>query len=585
MATYYVSMSGGNNANNGLSISAPFRNLCAFATSSDSLPSPLSATNFLKPGDTVKLKRGDEWVGLDAQWNVESTGSASGYITFEDYGTGAKPLFTGGRTAASLGLNTWTLYSGNIYYTTNVTWEVRGACEDGTKPLWLSQSRFGGLNNMVAGSCFWSSSQSRLYVWCSDGLSPSQHTIYIFRHPTDDNFRGLVKVKKGGGGSHIIFRNIHVRMSNTQGFSSSGEYQFFYDCKAEFCARDGFYFIKNAVTAPGAQYNEAHRCEAHYNVLAGGGFGQGFTGEAPYNKWNYCTANNNGMAGFDLLDYNTSTDVQFCEINYCQAHNNGRSPTTLDNFDAGIYLDGCSNCTVFSCITSGAGMNTIYDAPGISIDVEPLGYSNGKRANNNKIINCLVYNCRGEMLRIGQITGQNGVMAVDNALVIGNTFHKTTTTGGEGMYVRATNFTFKNNVVQMNANIPLMFISNASETEPTMEMDNNVLYNPGSTAIVSLSGTTKTITEWRLTPYFHDLLSSTSNPLLTNTSSTAFNARVAAGSPAIDLADETVFPFQFRGTAVATNASDTWSNWDAGYHYEPFGTRLSGIKLTNVRLT
>lgn len=583
MATYYVSSSTGSNSNNGTSSATPFRNLCGFATTEDAVASPLSGTNYLQPGDTVKIKRGDTWNGLASQWTINSSGSSSGYITFETYGEGPRPRFIGGRTATDLGL-TWSLHSGNIYKATYApSTAPRALVQDETTPLWRAgglASSSSGLTQMVAGTFFHSAGV--LYVWCTDGADPTTHTIHIATHPTDDNFRGLVKVKKDGAGSYIKFRDLEVWLSNAMGFTSSGEFQEFWNCKAQFTAKDCFYFIKNAVTAPGAQYNLAAFCEAQYGTIAGGGNGQNFTSEAPYVTWIFCRSENGGMAGFDLLDYNSSTDVQYNKILWCQSHNNGRSITTIDNYDPGIYLDGASNSLVYGCVTSGAGMNTSYDAPGISVDVEPLGYGNGKRANNNSIINCLSYNSRGEAIRIGQITGGNSVTAIDNLKIINCTFDKQGTGGDEMCYFRATNSTIKNNVWRCTVDIPMIY---KSGTTTGLTSDYNVFYKSTGTTIVSEGGTTRTFSAWQGLGY--DAHSVNTNPLLTSTTAATFDARLGGGSPALALADKTAWTGYpaITGTVLSTNALDSVTSPAAGFHYNSQGFVLDGMKLSGVTLT
>ena len=83
MANYYISQSSGNNANDG-SEATPFKTFKA-----------LTSLNFLASGDNVNLLRNDEWIGSDMAAAINSSGDDTGYITFQDYGTGSKPLLTG----------------------------------------------------------------------------------------------------------------------------------------------------------------------------------------------------------------------------------------------------------------------------------------------------------------------------------------------------------------------------------------------------------------------------------------------------------------------------------------------------------
>lgn len=76
----YYTATNGNDANNGLSTSTPFRTLSKINTTA------------LVPGDQVLFRRGDTFRGtLDLTWS----GSAVNPITFGAYGTGARPIIAG----------------------------------------------------------------------------------------------------------------------------------------------------------------------------------------------------------------------------------------------------------------------------------------------------------------------------------------------------------------------------------------------------------------------------------------------------------------------------------------------------------
>lgn len=97
--TYYVSNTG-SDSNNGLSESTPWKTLSKVN----------SIMSNLQPGDSVLLKRGDEW---RETLSVTKSGAANKHITFGAYGTGNKPKITGSDKISS-----WTVHSGNVWKAT-----------------------------------------------------------------------------------------------------------------------------------------------------------------------------------------------------------------------------------------------------------------------------------------------------------------------------------------------------------------------------------------------------------------------------------------------------------------------------------
>jgi hypothetical protein len=95
--TYYVSSSLGNDANSGTSASAPWQTLAH-----------VNAQMF-NPGDTVLFRRGDVW---NASLVVPSSGTSGSPITFDAYGTGPAPNFTGYYAVPS---NLWEPVTGNVW--------------------------------------------------------------------------------------------------------------------------------------------------------------------------------------------------------------------------------------------------------------------------------------------------------------------------------------------------------------------------------------------------------------------------------------------------------------------------------------
>jgi hypothetical protein len=96
-ATYYVSSSTGNDANNGTSSSTAWQTIAR-----------VNGQSFL-PGDSVLFKRGDVW---NESLTPASSGSSGNPIAFDAYGSGAAPNLTGYYAVPAAA---WVLVTGNAW--------------------------------------------------------------------------------------------------------------------------------------------------------------------------------------------------------------------------------------------------------------------------------------------------------------------------------------------------------------------------------------------------------------------------------------------------------------------------------------
>ncbi|MBK7253964.1 MAG: right-handed parallel beta-helix repeat-containing protein [Ignavibacteria bacterium] len=98
-ANYYVA-SNGNDGNNGLSSSSPWKTI-------SKVNSSMSTFN---PGDLILFRRGDKFYG---EIKVSKSGTTTSNIIFGSYGSGALPEITGIKSITG-----WSVHSGNIYKAT-----------------------------------------------------------------------------------------------------------------------------------------------------------------------------------------------------------------------------------------------------------------------------------------------------------------------------------------------------------------------------------------------------------------------------------------------------------------------------------
>jgi hypothetical protein len=111
-ATYYVDARLGDNGNDGLSPSKPWRTLSRVSGAA------------LKPGDAVLFRRGEAWRG---QLDIAASGEQNGAITYGAYGDGGRPAFYGSALLAQwspLGGGLWS--SSSTIATSSSLWLVHG---------------------------------------------------------------------------------------------------------------------------------------------------------------------------------------------------------------------------------------------------------------------------------------------------------------------------------------------------------------------------------------------------------------------------------------------------------------------------
>ena len=100
---------------------------------------------------------------------ITASGTSGDHVVITRYGAGDDPVLDGAVTQA----NSWTLSSGNIYYSSNTTSvQYKVVTVDGVRLKAVSS-----LGAMTAGTHFTDTAASRLYIWMSAGGNPTGHTV------------------------------------------------------------------------------------------------------------------------------------------------------------------------------------------------------------------------------------------------------------------------------------------------------------------------------------------------------------------------------------------------------------------------
>ncbi|MCX6262853.1 MAG: right-handed parallel beta-helix repeat-containing protein, partial [Bacteroidia bacterium] len=214
---YYVSNSG-SDSNSGKSSSRPWLTL-----------SKVNDHKF-SPGDIIHFKRGDTFRGflyIDSDIN----GTSGNPITFDAYGTGAKPKLWGSKDYSSS--TQWTLSSGNIWVTTNAVTTYT----DISNLIFNNEAAYGAKKSTLAGCTtqgdwFLNTSDKKVYLFSAS--NPGSYYLHIEVGGAYVNAGGysVEEVIKLNSADYITIRNLDVRYSPNNGIA------FMYGCTycvVEYC--------------------------------------------------------------------------------------------------------------------------------------------------------------------------------------------------------------------------------------------------------------------------------------------------------------------------------------------------------------
>ncbi|MBN1670826.1 MAG: right-handed parallel beta-helix repeat-containing protein [Kiritimatiellae bacterium] len=164
-ADYFFDSAAGSDANPGTSPDAPLQSLKKLASLE------------LKPGDTVRFKRGGEWRG---QLAFKGNGARGRPIRLTAYGTGPRPEFLGSRRFSD-----WQLHEGQVYKLKVPRNQIIGdkeinavfVCPPGRVPTVIGARRSGLPSK--PGQCAYDQDAETLYLITPDGKPPAEHVLEV----------------------------------------------------------------------------------------------------------------------------------------------------------------------------------------------------------------------------------------------------------------------------------------------------------------------------------------------------------------------------------------------------------------------
>ena len=217
--TFYVDATGGSDSNNGLSSASAWKTL-------KKIKDFAWSTGFVA-GDTILFKRGEVWreqFGLDTDAGKTKSGAAGAPITFDAYGTGAKPVWSGGADLSASGK--WTNQGSNKWRSSGLGYEIGNVLLNGEASNGNKKPALSGIT--AQGDFYYDAANDYLYMYSTsnpgsfyshieacqkfaDATAPSCYIWGVHNYVTIRNiaiknyaYHGLVF---GNGSSHITIEN------------------------------------------------------------------------------------------------------------------------------------------------------------------------------------------------------------------------------------------------------------------------------------------------------------------------------------------------------------------------------------------
>lgn len=196
--TYYIDATGGSDANNGTSTGTAWQTFANVRNGT------------FVPGDYILLKKGEVFRDYMI---IPSSGSSGSPITIGAYGSGADPIIDGANSYTS----GWTLDSSNVYYRTwtfssNAVFQTISSTK-----TWLLKAASRVAMNSAAGTFFYDSGASRLYIRLTTSGDPNSSTTIeptLYRASSSSLLGQLSARNK----SYINVQNIQFRNGDYYGF-------------------------------------------------------------------------------------------------------------------------------------------------------------------------------------------------------------------------------------------------------------------------------------------------------------------------------------------------------------------------------
>lgn len=420
-ANYYIDCQNGNDSNSGTSSGSPWKS-----------PSKVSGVDFLSAGDTVNFNKGTTCSPSQSYFNIQSSGASGNPITLQAYGSGANPIFDGSVATSSIaGWTGWTLYNATYHiWKSNIPLPFSSLVPivDGTSTYGASTFGLGA----AFYPCHYTQSGGYMYVRTCDNSDPNGHTYRFAQYPPyPTNLYGALVYMQNSDG-YINIDHLDFRGSNVRGLSIGVPHVNITNSTSKFNAQEGFLFSMYGEANPeGSSYSSCTNCTSQWNNGGSpGGTGQNITVNSHDVTVDNALIEYGWMAGFDFLDFNSSTNSSNNVLkNSIIRYNSQRSmwggcaayPTQdFNGFDPQVYVDGGHHNAILNNVIIGNVLNSTYCGylnQNASYGIQIGGENINKTPHDVYIINNLVY------LNVGPTIGGSHVATglPYNFWIIGNT--------------------------------------------------------------------------------------------------------------------------------------------------------------------
>lgn len=570
---YYIKQSTGSDEADG-SLSTPFKTAANLATK-DSLVC----------GDKVYASSGETWTEEESVYfgQIDSTCTTAGqYIKFRPYGSGNPPKIAGGAIYGG----SWVSDGSGVYHATGITYTVNAVSVDETTGLWDARSA-----SVIAGTFYYDSGASIVYVKLSDSSNPASHTVRFGRYPTSEG--GLLNPSQiaynARNNQGFLFEGFDIVASNYYGILSTGTKNTWSRVRIYASAHEALY--DSTYGTWDGSYNLFEFISSYYACAKGNGQGQGITISGSHNDILYPYSAYSGMASIDFLNSSaTNTDSSFNFLHggifeYGSAWPGGN--LGYSNYDPGMYCDGCTDTIWSSCIVRYTGL-----ANGTNSSIGLSAYSENPTQRNVANLYWLNNLSYGNSYFAFQIASNGTNIA--GSWLMGNDFIRGDSTYAVGAFYGIATDGLKiyyNIFDNRGAAYPLQTISISDMTaykgDYNVSSDNWYTQTHGSSTMAYIYST-----------FGEEQHSVVADPLLVNVVSDAsIDAHLQVTSPALNFNDgsqwsnlpswvqQKIGGLQPRGYVLVAGTKDNGTNKANGYHFAAGTFKASGatIKKSTIK--
>jgi parallel beta-helix repeat protein len=389
----------------------------------------LTAYNLsIKPGDSVLFKRGESFFGT---LTIKSSGISGNNVYYGAYGVGANPLISGFVT-----LTNWTLYSGNIYYTSLDVPSLNIVTMNGTAKSMGRWPNTGWLkvDSHVGNQSITSSGLTSGTNWSGGEIVMRKYRFILDRHTiTSQSGTTLNYSTSTANGNNTAFtpvdKNGFFIQNHLSTLDQQGEWYYDPAAKRLYMHFGGSSPSSFVVKAAAKDFNTFVTTTNFLKI-------ENIDFEGGNNKGLWLTSSSNVLIQDCNFSNEGGSSVYAVDVSWITM----KGGTVNTSFSNGVnFENNANNCTVDGVSVSNTNMipGTGRSGSGVSDGITISG--NNSTITNNRVVN----------------TGFNGINFLGNNVLVEKNYVDTFCTikddgGGIYTYVGGSNSTYSNRKVRNN---------------------------------------------------------------------------------------------------------------------------------------